>query len=207
MAEDYKRTLALVGPHTLVGEDRMRVLYDTARHCAALGQCMVEVGVYQGGTARMIRAAAPDAALILCDTFAGHPASAVSRADESAHFDGRFADTNTQRVLNLFEGVLPPALVIGPFEETWRECGGARPGLISFVHCDVDRYSSTRAVLDALFPLLVSGGAILVDDYGFDDCPGARAAVDEYEAEHADIVRVERLETKQARLWRRVRTR
>jgi len=44
----------------------------------------------------------------------------------------------------------------------------------AFVHCDVDVYEATKAVLDA-WPNAV----ILVDDYGTSTCKGAKQAVDE----------------------------
>jgi len=49
-----------------------------------------------------------------------------------------------------------------------------------FVHVDADIY---RSVLDAcafFWPRLSPGGVLVFDDYGFESCPGAKRAVDEY---------------------------
>jgi len=43
---------------------------------------------------------------------------------------------------------------------------------------DTDWYESTRHELEHLFPRLVCGGVLIIDDYGY--WHGARKAVDEY---------------------------
>ncbi len=47
-----------------------------------------------------------------------------------------------------------------------------------FIHIDVDLYQPTLDALIFFYPRLVANGIILLDDYGFISCPGARAAVD-----------------------------
>ncbi len=49
----------------------------------------------------------------------------------------------------------------------------------SFAHIDVDLYEPTVESVRFFYPRLLSGGILLCDDYGYDTCPGARAAVDE----------------------------
>jgi hypothetical protein len=50
----------------------------------------------------------------------------------------------------------------------------------SFVHVDVDLYQPTRDSIEFFYPRLVRGGVLLLDDYGFEICPGARQAADEF---------------------------
>lgn len=50
----------------------------------------------------------------------------------------------------------------------------------SFVHVDVDLYEPTRASVEFFYERLNTGGILLCDDYGFDTCPGATQAVDEF---------------------------
>lgn len=50
----------------------------------------------------------------------------------------------------------------------------------SLVHIDVDLYQPTRDSLEFFYPRTVSGGIILMDDYGFITCPGAKRAADEF---------------------------
>jgi hypothetical protein len=51
-------------------------------------------------------------------------------------------------------------------------------GELAFVRLDTDFYASTRAELETLYPRLVAGGVLIIDDYGSFD--GARRATDEY---------------------------
>jgi hypothetical protein len=50
----------------------------------------------------------------------------------------------------------------------------------SFVHVDVDLYKPTLHSLHFFWPRLKEGGVLLCDDYGFESCPGARQACDEF---------------------------
>lgn len=52
------------------------------------------------------------------------------------------------------------------------------PKRISFLRMDTDLYSTTKFQLEILYPRLVSGGILHIDDYGV--CPGVKKAVDEY---------------------------
>ena len=52
------------------------------------------------------------------------------------------------------------------------------PGKIALLRLDTDWYESTAHELKHLYPLLVPGGVIIIDDYGHWE--GARKAVDEY---------------------------
>ena len=52
------------------------------------------------------------------------------------------------------------------------------PKKISILRLDTDFYSSTKVELNILYPRLVTGGVLIIDDYGF--WKGARKAVDEY---------------------------
>jgi O-methyltransferase len=52
------------------------------------------------------------------------------------------------------------------------------PKKISFLRLDTDLYTLTKFQLEILFPRLVKGGILLIDDYGM--FPGVKNAVDEY---------------------------
>lgn len=52
------------------------------------------------------------------------------------------------------------------------------PSEISVLRLDTDWYESTKVELEVLYPLLVRGGALMIDDYGH--WAGARAATDEF---------------------------
>ena len=52
------------------------------------------------------------------------------------------------------------------------------PSKIALLRLDTDWYESTHHELVHLFPLISSGGVLLIDDYGH--MQGAKKAVDEY---------------------------
>ncbi len=59
------------------------------------------------------------------------------------------------------------------------------PQKISLLRLDTDFYDSTLCELQVLWPRLVKGGILILDDYGHWD--GARRAVDEYFHEEEDF--------------------
>src|ERR1022692_4264887 len=68
--------------------------------------------------------------------------------------------------------------VEGPVEQTIpREL----PHTISILRLDTDWYASTRHELEHLYPRLVPGGVLIIDDYGH--WRGSRKATDEYFAQ------------------------
>lgn len=56
---------------------------------------------------------------------------------------------------------------------------------IALLHIDVDLYQSYIDVLEQLFPFVSEGGIVLFDEYGEDNWPGAKKAVDEFFAKTA----------------------
>lgn len=58
---------------------------------------------------------------------------------------------------------------------------GRMPETIALLRLDTDFYSSTRHEFEHLYPRLVSGGVVIVDDYGA--FLGSRKATDEYRTE------------------------
>jgi O-methyltransferase len=200
MSDAFNAALTRI-PYSLVSTDRMRVLWDTVQDCLPLGGALLEVGVYQGGSAVLLRHAAPDARLILCDTFAGHP-SVDAVHDDPEHYPGRYADTSAEAVAWLFHGhPNPPELIVGAFP-------GSATTLptLCFAHVDVDLYQSTLQSLQHVWPLLQPGGAVVCDDYGFPCCPGAMAAVQAFVQQQTDAA-LEELPTLQARLRKAPRAR
>jgi hypothetical protein len=65
--------------------------------------------------------------------------------------------------------------VPGRVEETLKE---TVPEKISLLRLDTDLYESTKAELEALYPMLRTGGILIIDDYGH--FTGAKKAVDDY---------------------------
>jgi hypothetical protein len=66
--------------------------------------------------------------------------------------------------------------VKGPVQETLLQ--PPLPESIALLRLDTDFYDSTKVELEVLYPRLVSGGLLIIDDYGA--WAGAQKAVDEY---------------------------
>lgn len=58
----------------------------------------------------------------------------------------------------------------------------------SLVHLDVDLQQPTADALAFFYERLVDRGILICDDYGFDTCPGARAAMDTFFADKPEPV-------------------
>ena len=65
--------------------------------------------------------------------------------------------------------------IVGKVEDTLID---SKPNEIALLRLDTDWYESTRLELEKLYPLIVSGGILIIDDYGH--FSGAKKAVDEY---------------------------
>ena len=79
--------------------------------------------------------------------------------------------------------------VQGPVEETLPKTA---PDRLALLRLDTDWYESTRHELVHLYPRLVDGGVLIVDDYGHWE--GCRRAVDEYFAAEADPILLSRVD-------------
>ena len=155
-----------MNPASLIRPDALAELMETAR--AAPAGDLVEVGVYQGGSALALAEVAREQGrrLFLFDTFTGIPYAGW----HDRHVPGDFADTSLEAVTAL----IPWAEVVpGVFPTTLHE----GVGTIALAHVDCDQYESVRACCEALAPRMAPGGVMVFDDY--DVLPGARLAVDE----------------------------
>jgi len=66
------------------------------------------------------------------------------------------------------------------------------PSSIAILRLDTDWYESTLHELNHLYPLLVSKGVLIIDDYGH--WQGARRAVDEYMEQHQLVLLLSRID-------------
>jgi len=151
-------------------------LISLVRATAKLGGCMAEVGVYRGGTAHLIREADPSRSLHLFDTFEGLPELTASDTPvRSGRFrKGRCAYPleNVRKSLADCEGV---HFHKGIFPASGEAVKDER---FSFVHADVDLFSSTRSVLEFFYPRMVRGGIIVSHDFA--TARGVREAMEEF---------------------------
>jgi len=163
-------------PYTLVDPVRCYMLYQCALQASRLGGDAAEVGVYRGGTARLIASAMQEsrARIHLFDTFEGMP-STDPAYDE--HRQGDFSDTSLPSVQGNLAGLTNVAFYPGFFPATAPPVAHLK---FSLAHIDVDIYRSVLDCCAFFYPRMVPGGIMVFDDYGFDTCPGAKQGVDEF---------------------------
>jgi hypothetical protein len=166
---------------------------------------VVECGVWQGGSMMaaaltLLRLGVDNRELYLYDTFAGmtepeevdraHDGSSAEQVMNaqvpSAKSMGDWTNAGVEEVRANMSSTGYPAqrvhYVVGKVEDT---IPATLPGPIALLRLDTDFYSSTRQELEHLYPLVVSGGVVIIDDYGF--WQGARRAVDEFLADKPEI--------------------
>ena len=143
------------------------MLYSIAKSQQELDGDMAEVGVYQGGSAKLISEVKGDRKLFLFDTFIG----LQELSDDDTHFGKKywkkneFSDTSLETVKDYLSSYNNIQIIEGEFPKT-ADC--IHDSKFSFVHLDVDLYRSTIECLKFFYPRLVNGGIILVHDYHSD---------------------------------------
>lgn len=167
--------------YTLVDRARCYMLYQMARQVAQTTGEVAEVGVYKGGTARLLALSLPHKTVHLFDTFAGMPATNVNL---DRHLAGEFSDTSLPAVQQRLQDCHNVRFYQGLFPAT---SSPVEPVKFALVHVDADIYDSVRACCEFFYPRLEKDAIMLFDDYGFPTCPGARKAVDEFFVDKPEI--------------------
>jgi O-methyltransferase len=170
----FRALMVEIEGHTLVDPVRCFMLYQYARCASRVRGDVAEVGVYKGGTARLLARTLGGKKIHLLDTFAGMP---PTDPDRDLHREGDFADTSLAAVVRYLRGGGDVAFHPGFFP---RSAEGLSAKSFCLVHVDVDIYRSVLDCCDFFYPRMEPGGIMLFDDYGFLTCPGAKVAVDEF---------------------------
>lgn len=187
--------------YTMTDPLRVDALFEAVQQLEATGidGDLVECGVYRGGCSMAMVMAlrsmnSMDRRIWLYDTFEGmtRPTSDDVRIHDGTDAAAKFLETATgenssswcaadlatvrsnMRATGYPEELL--RFVAGPVEETLR--AGQVPDRIALLRLDTDWYESTKVELEVLYPRLVPGGVLIIDDYNH--WAGSRKAVDEY---------------------------
>ncbi len=186
-------------PATMTSTERMYALYKAVEYVVEAGipGDFAECGVWRGGSVMVIASTLlakrnTDRKIFLYDTFDGM--SAPTDADQD--MEGRTAENILASDGKSLDSIMwsyapldhvkanvasvgyPPdrfVFVQGKVEDT---IPATLPGPLAVLRLDTDWYESTRHELEHLYPLLVPGGVLIIDDYGH--WKGSRQAVDEY---------------------------
>ncbi len=201
--DSVKNTIARVQPYTMTSPERLNALCSAVQYICAnrIAGDIVECGVWRGGSmmavSHILRAAGDiERTLWMFDTFEGMSSptehdrdNTGNSADQLLQSERKTSDSviwccasleEVQR--NMKQSGYPYErirFVPGKVEETLRK---ELPDSIALLRLDTDWYESTRTEMELLFPRLVKGGVLIIDDYGHWE--GARKAIDEYIAAH-----------------------
>jgi O-methyltransferase len=155
----------------LLLQDEAYQLLSFARATAKVQGEIAEIGVYRGGSARLLCEVRGNRSVHLFDTFEGLP--------KTDHLDSCFgagqyaAPLESVRVylaeftnVHIYKGLFPSTS--GPIADK----------RFSFVHLDVDLYQPTRDSLEFFYSRVNPGGMFLIHDYLWAE--GVREAVQEF---------------------------
>jgi len=186
---------------SMASPERLYAVYQAVRYVLRYGidGAIVECGVWRGGASMMaaltlLASNETRRTLYLYDTFGGMPAPTERDVDVRANPAGpkwhaaRRGDGSTWAYAprvevekNIFGTGYPAGnvrFIEGRVEDTIPQ---NIPDRIAVLRLDTDWYESTYHELRYLFPRLLPGGVLLLDDYGH--WQGAREATDRYFAE------------------------
>lgn len=188
----------------MTGPVRLAALIDAVRYCVRRGVVgdFAECGVWRGGSVLAMiltlqQLGRDDRDIHLYDTFEGmtepteHDTSTLeppaqqtwteARRDPAHPWSSVFGShvQGEDRVRETLVATGYPSrrlhLISGAVEETLPR---RAPERLALLRLDTDWYESTRHELEHLYPRLVRGGVLIIDDYGHWE--GAKRAVDEY---------------------------
>ena len=163
----------------LLENDEAYYIYMAVKNTEKIKGDIAEVGVYQGGSAKIICAANNEKSLHLFDTFEGIPS--LDAIDSVNFHEGQFAcplDV-VKNYLSQYEKIF---FYKGTFPDTSVPVIDKK---FSFVHLDVDTYPSTLNCLKFFYPRMSQGGIIISHDYLV---AGVRKAFDEFFVDKPDPI-------------------
>ncbi len=205
-------TILRVQPFTMTSPERLLGLIRAVEYIDQnkLPGSIVECGVWRGGSMMAAALASEHSGkrqLWLFDTFEGmtepgeadidlrgnDAASLLVQSGDPFAADSVWCRSHLENVKSSLRSTGYPddrmCFVPGPVEETLQV---ADTGPIALLRLDTDWYESTRCELEQLFPRLVSGGVLIIDDYGH--WQGCRRAVDEYFATNGIRILLQRMD-------------
>lgn len=207
------KIIEAVTPYTMIGRERLQALITATRYIVRNGieGAVVECGVWRGGASAAAALALKDLDetrdMYMFDTFEGMPEP--TKEDKSFGNDSAMEVFNKLRTsakssswdMASLEDVRANLTTLGLNAEGFTFVKGmvedtipekSPDGAIALLRLDTDWYKSTKHEMDHLFPKLVPGGVLIIDDYG--DWQGAREAIDEYIETHKTRILLTRVD-------------
>ncbi len=153
----------------LLGDNEAYQIFMAVKRTEKIRGSVAEVGVYKGGSAKIICEAKGNRQLYLFDTFRGLPKP--GKNDTSLE-RGQFCASLSQ-AKDYLKGYSNILFYEGLFPHTAEP---VRDRTFSFVHIDVDTYESTLSCLNFFYDRMGKGGIIISHDYS--SLAGVRKALD-----------------------------
>jgi len=175
---------------SMVSKERLINLYNQCEKFKNTNYSFVECGVAKGGCLALMKYVAGDNKLYGFDSFEGMPD--VTSKDLGGSLNpkiwiGTNLSEGIKNVYNTFKklniDMKNVTLIKGFFSDTLNiQTNIDNIGPIGILRLDSDWYESTMLCLEKLYDKVVSGGVIIIDDYGY--WVGAKRATDEFRMKH-----------------------
>lgn len=164
----------------LLSDQEAYLIYSIVRKTQKVKGDIAEVGVYKGGSAKLI-ATATKKPLHLFDTFSGLP-DITSHDNPEQYHKGDYCSSynDVKYYLQDYPHVF---FYRGIFPSTAKPVKNHK---FSFVHLDVDLYESTRGCLKFFYPRMNKGAVLISHDYP--GSKGVKEAVDEFFTDKPEII-------------------
>lgn len=170
-AAERIREIVTQWPPQTVGVDEAYQIRSAVLATAKVEGDIAEVGVFRGGTAKVICEVKGARLLHLFDTFEGLPEPGKL---DSAFHKGQYA-CSLESVRDSLAGFTGVEFYKGYFPATGEPVKDRR---FSFIHLDVDLYDSTFQALDFFYPRMSPGAIVISHDYV--EFPGVHRAFEEF---------------------------
>lgn len=145
-----------------------------------LNGVIAEIGVYEGGSAKLICEHKGERHLYLFDTFEGFPTPSDGDSPYLEQGQCKSDLTAVSTYLSRYPNI---HITAGLFPATGRILEGK---LLALVHLDVDLLESTSQSLAFIWDKLIPGGVVLIHDYK--TLEGVKTAVDRFFADKQAVV-------------------
>jgi O-methyltransferase len=159
------------------------VLYSIAKSIVNIGGDIVECGVLRGHSSYLMLYANKDTnkQLYGFDSFEGlSKPNFMDEINNDYSFKWKQYDLSTPEIVaknNLAIFGNRFHLLKGWIPDRFHEISDKT---FSIVHIDVDLYQPTLDSINFFWDKINKGGVLVCDDYGFETCPGAKKAMDEF---------------------------
>ena len=184
----FKASYHEIQNRTCCPADSVYMLTALAQKSLILPGHVMEAGVWKGGTAKVLlhlireHSKLNQKDLFLFDSFEGMK---NTTAEVDRHLVGDFSDTSSESVQQFLGKDERVHYRKGWIPETF---GGLESKSFCFAHIDLDLYQSVKDCLEFAYPRMSKGGIIVLDDYGYASCPGAKKGADEFFADKTEKV-------------------